>query len=327
MKAKIILLVLFTSMLVSLQAQYESFFGDSITKYSIVSQMTRKNGINAPKDHDPNLIGMCVATFEYDIFSSDTISFGNHLYHYFGVQPEAGEDGYLIREEVNTGKLYRYFPSCGMELLLCDMSLNPGDTFQLFPASAIPEVWWSVYPEAGTTLIVDSVTYENGRKVIWFPQINESSFFFSTYEQYVQYDVRLKFIEGIGPTFGPFGFMQWNLEHLLPLVLCVEKDGVQDFMLNEHLGCYQQSVGIDENKWSAVQIYPNPTTDQITIKSDYIFSEQNSLKIYNSLGLLVYTGRFESEKSIDVSAFTDGIYFVIIQDETQKLINKFIKVK
>ncbi len=327
MKLKIILFVLLNSVLFSLQAQYESFFGDSLTKYNIVSQITMKNGMNIPKDHDPYLIGMCVETFEYDIFSSDTISFGNHVYYYFGLQPEPGEDGYLIREEVNTGKLYRYFPSCGMEILLCDMSLNPGDTFLLFPPSAIPEVWWSGYPEAGSTLIVDSVTYENGKKVIWFPQINESSFFFSTYEPYVQYDVRVKFIEGIGPTFGPFGFMQWNLERLLPLVLCVEKDGVQDFMLNEHLGCYQHSVGIDENQWSVVQIYPNPTADQIKLQSDQLFSAQTSVKIYNSLGLLVYSDFYESGKSIDVSTFTNGIYIIIIQDDAQKFINKFVKVK
>lgn len=327
MKLKIILLSLFVSVLFSLQAQYESFFGDSITKYSIVSQMTSKNGINAPKDYDPNLLGMCVLTFDYNLFSTDTITYGNHLYHFYGDAPSSGEDGYLIREEQSTGKLYRYFPSCGMEILLCDMSLNQGDTFQLFPASAIPEVWWSIYPEAGTTLIVDSVTYENGKKVIWFPQINESSFFFSTFEQYVQYDVRLKFIEGIGSTFGPFGYMQRNMEPYLPLVLCVEKDGVQDFMLNEHLGCYQQGVGIDENEWAAVQIYPNPTADQITLKSDHLFSEQTSVKIYNSLGLLVYSDSYESGKSIDVSAFTNGMYLIIIQDDAQKFINKFVKVK
>ncbi|MBP1672833.1 MAG: hypothetical protein H6Q25_648 [Bacteroidetes bacterium] len=327
MKSKIILLVLFTSMLFSLQAQYESFFGDSLTKYSIVSQMTMKNGTIAPKDHDPYLIGMCVATIEFYIFSSDTISFGNQVYHYSGIQPEGGEDGYLIREEVNTGKMYRYFPSCGMEILLCDMSLNPGDTFQLFPPSAIPEVWWSGYPEAGSTLIVDSVSYENGKKVIWFPQINESSFFFNTSEQYVQYDVRLKFIEGIGSTYGPFGYLQRFMEPYLPLVLCIEKDGVQDFMLNEHLGCYQVGVGIDENQSSTIHVYPNPTADQITLKSDPLFSEQTSVKIYNSLGLLVYSDFYESGKSIDVSAFTNGIYIIIIQDDAQKFINKFVKVK
>jgi hypothetical protein len=327
MKAKIILLVLLSSMLFSLQAQYESFFGDSLTKYSIVSQMTMKNGVNIPKDHDPYLIGMCVATFEYNIFSSDTITLGNHVYHYFGTLPSPGEDGFLIREEVNSGKLYRYFPSCGIELLLCDISLNPGDTFQLFPGSAIPEVWWNSYPEAGSTLIVDSVTYENGRKVIWFPQINESSFFFNTSEQYVQYDVRLKFIEGIGPTFGPFGFIQWNTEHLLPLVLCVEKDGVQDFMLNEHLGCYQIGVGIEENEISTIQIYPNPAAGQITIKSETLFSEESFVKIYNSLGLPVYSDRYESGESIDVSSFNPGVYLVVIQNNAHKFTNKFIKLQ
>ena len=69
-------------------------------------------------------------------------------------------------------------------------------------------------------------------------------------------------------------------------------------------------------------IYPNPTANFLTIKSDFLISQIN---VYNKLGQLLLSN--SNKNSIDISILNKGMYFVIIKDIYGKVENnKVIKL-
>lgn len=67
------------------------------------------------------------------------------------------------------------------------------------------------------------------------------------------------------------------------------------------------------------QIYPNPTTGILTIKSDEIYN----VEIYSIDGKLIQT--FGKNSEIDLSKFQNGIYIISIETQSQRFIEKVIK--
>jgi hypothetical protein len=81
----------------------------------------------------------------------------------------------------------------------------------------------------------------------------------------------------------------------------------------------------DSNKQdNVISIYPNPASDYIELKLSESFelSENNSIKIYNTLGQCVFSVGANSDelKRIDVSNMPISIYFVIVGSETKKFV-------
>lgn len=67
-------------------------------------------------------------------------------------------------------------------------------------------------------------------------------------------------------------------------------------------------------------VYPNPTYSLITLMISPS-PNQTSVEIFNSIGERVYTVKSKEEKlTIDLSALTDGIYFIKAGDKIQKII-------
>lgn len=146
----------------SVRAQYEPFFKNFPIVYDIAVMYTWYND-----DYSPDNLGPYIWTHTITINQNDTIRYGNLLYYY-----TVGDD-FAIREDTNNGRIYRYYPEQDQELLWCDMSLNVGDTFQL------PITEWNHYSEDGIYLVVDSIAYINGKKVIYFPGNDISIFYHS----------------------------------------------------------------------------------------------------------------------------------------------------
>ncbi len=82
-----------------------------------------------------------------------------------------------------------------------------------------------------------------------------------------------------------------------------------------------------KNNSFKINIYPNPATDQITI--EFNASKQNALiEVRNVLGEILYSEKLKSNtlsQSINVSEFSNGVYFVTLQSDKQKVVAKFIK--
>ena len=77
-----------------------------------------------------------------------------------------------------------------------------------------------------------------------------------------------------------------------------------------------QNVGLNKNN---LQLYPNPSTDYIRIKSK---AKSLDVKIYNLEGKLVVSGNYISDEDINVSKLNAGVYLVQANGVTLKFIKK-----
>ena len=76
-----------------------------------------------------------------------------------------------------------------------------------------------------------------------------------------------------------------------------------------------------------IQIYPNPTTDELKIENGKLKIE--NVAVYNVIGepVLSFSCRRRSleDEAINVSSLTPGIYFIRIKTENGIVISKFVK--
>lgn len=65
-------------------------------------------------------------------------------------------------------------------------------------------------------------------------------------------------------------------------------------------------------------VYPNPTSDVLTIEFDE--NENNSFMICNMVGKVVFEGNINQKTQVDVSALAKGMYFIKIKNQTKKFV-------
>ncbi|PHR10804.1 MAG: hypothetical protein COA40_13180 [Aequorivita sp.] len=82
----------------------------------------------------------------------------------------------------------------------------------------------------------------------------------------------------------------------------------------------QQPLSVEDFSKNDFQIYPNPASHFLTIKSKV---DNYNFNIYNSLGQ--HVNATLSENKIDISNLSSGIYFLKIETETGSATKKFIK--
>jgi len=70
--------------------------------------------------------------------------------------------------------------------------------------------------------------------------------------------------------------------------------------------------------------YPNPTQDKLTIKTKNL-STDAKVEISNSLGQFIYRGTIAEENTIDLSSFSQGLYFVKVMDGNKTQTKKIVK--
>ena len=82
----------------------------------------------------------------------------------------------------------------------------------------------------------------------------------------------------------------------------------------------------------SLEVYPNPARDMVSI--DYMLDEtlsEASLTVYDHMGKMVsekkiYQADGFAQESLDISSWTNGVYFVKIQSPNQKgVVKKLIK--
>lgn len=306
---------------VTLVSQNYTPFFSTTTQYNIVNSITCKKSLAN------DAFASCVATNEYFLHQSNQVTFNDKIY--FVPQAINGElftpgninaEGLLIREDTTLGRIYRYFPSIDNEIMVCDMSLNQGDTFQLYTFINESSYLENFYIEEGTQLVVDTVTYVDGKKIIHFPNISFSTFYNGLFWQF---DISIKFIEGVGPTYGPFGFINiLGFEKTLPLLLCVEKNNQLVYMQHSELTCYLNSVKIEEEKIPEISIFPNPTRDILTVNVDPTLLNQD-YQVFSITGQLLLSSKLTAETSeIELNSISEGVYLLQIGNQSKK----FVKV-
>ena len=88
---------------------------------------------------------------------------------------------------------------------------------------------------------------------------------------------------------------------------------------------YDQSLGLNEETKFKFQVYPNPVSNQFTILSGELISNDAKVEVYTSLGQVVLTTNLTNDKVIDVSQLSNGFYFVKISENNRSFIQKIIK--
>ena len=254
---------------VTMQAQeYESYFGADSTRL--------------------NVLQYCidwVTTGYMEINTADTVHINGHDYLHATPRGFFFENAELyFREETSTGRLYRYFPMIDEEeVLLCDMTLTVGDTFYHIDS------WGMAH-----TSVVESVSFENGRKVIRFAL------------PYLPWHDALTFREGIFPNNFPIGYLDYfDCENNL---LCEYKDGEQVFENPEYNTCYIDETSVQEQDLQHVSLYPNPAKETVLIEG----AKAAEVQVYNVFGQLVKTVKDSHE--INMAGLSQGVYLLRIAD-------------
>ena len=104
--------------------------------------------------------------------------------------------------------------------------------------------------------------------------------------------------------------------------------GTYTVIVNDEAGCSASEVinvdsqlGIDSNAEQTFSLYPNPTTDQITISSEGNFAYQ--LVAIN--GEVIANGTGFNQTNVSLAELADGVYFITLSANNATNTVKVIK--
>ena len=81
---------------------------------------------------------------------------------------------------------------------------------------------------------------------------------------------------------------------------------------------------MDENNLSSYSIYPNPTSNKLTVDLGDLNGVNTTIKLYNASGKLIYDKESISSQTIDVSEFASGMYSLELSTDEQVLRSQVI---
>ena len=275
LKRKLLIFLLLLAAGVVKAQGYQSYFGIDSTRLNVYVECI---------DFTP--------TFFLSINSSDATLMNGHVYLQGTPHGKYGSyfeyEDFYFREDTITGKLYRYFPILDEEVLLCDMSLMVGDTFSFSDQ-------WGVH-----LAVVESISFESGRKVIHFTNV-------------YGFDDGLTFYEGIFPSYYPIGFSEDSNYGCDSFLLCEYKDGEQVFDNPEYNSCYIDNVlSIQEQRRNPIKVYPTPirAMDFITIETS---EPIKSIQLFDIMGREVQIIKNQisyNQWQMNIPSCINGIYFI-----------------
>ncbi len=299
------------------KTSYQSFFGKNKTEYAIYV-------VDAGFDPEGKPI---------NIGGSST-----HVFEFKGKEREYNGKVYkldirgtrILREDTVLGRLYRYYPELDTEVVLCDMSLQQGDTFRLpwLKVMHLPNWRDYCYNEWGYPIVVDTVFYVGKRKHINFYYIKDrSSIFYDNEGVCKEYGLPLSFIEGVGPSYG-IGYTKLASALYLPLMLCLHKDDSLEFMLHKPTGCHQIGGAVKEPKRTTLTLQPNPAQDYILLRNEDASDLGGEIIITDAIGrVLLHRTMEEAEMRINIGSYGSGTYFVRYRSQNGVQILKFVKAE
>ena len=322
------------------RGQYESFFGDSTWEYHVtyITQPPEDYLNYPPESQSPTPLNVYCRTYVFK-YSKEHVSGVTHHYYPIWFNVNSFPHWCDVSEDTTYGRLYfdtafvSYSSTDGV--LVCDMSLDEGDTFVLKD----PCQYYGTYDWSGDTvgdrlMIVDSVNYIEGRKTIFLSLMNHlDDYFFGTAyrDQLSDFNFSIRFIEGVGVTYGTLpgcrsSLYDADLYPSLGLLLCMYKDDTLVYMADENLGCTQTCVGVQEHPQPVMNVYPNPATQYVVLDMSTGEEMDGRVVITDMLGKQCSQQEVEGTSTrINVSALPTGMYFLTYTDGKRTVTRKFLK--
>lgn len=208
---------------------------------------------------------------------------------------------WFLREDTIEKKVWRYLTiNTPEEILLYDFSAEKGDTIE-----------YAGFPDAIIDTVYDIVTYDGvSRKRFEFGM--QGSFPGGFY------------IEGIGGAGGlleiPYYAFEWGV-----WLQCV-KDHDNNIIWDGSSNCFDFLTNVSSHDINySINIYPNPFATFIRIETTS--GGRLQLKIYDHLGIELFTDEVFESKTIDLSFLYPGIYFLkASKDNTVIVTKRIIKI-
>ncbi len=116
-----------------------------------------------------------------------------------------------------------------------------------------------------------------------------------------------------------------DVEHC-ELVAFIESDYDKYVYQSTKLG-FSPTSSIISNNTPQMQVFPNPCNDKLNIKLDEFNGNKAIFNITDITGKVLLSGTLKNKISIDVSHFSNGCYFIEVETDNHKTINKFVKIK
>ena len=332
--ALVLMAVMFSSL--PARGQYESFFGDNTWEYHITYLTnTPEDYLNyPPESQSPTPLNVYCRTYILK-YSKHSVSGVTHHYYPFNDFQQWSH----VYENADEGRLYVDTSGVGYNdhagVLICDMSLNEGDTFVLKDPchySYSTPYDWLDDTIGDRAMIVDSVKYIAGRKTIFLSLIDHlDDYFFGTAysDQLSNYNFSIRFIEGIGPTYGSLPGCRDPGSDLYPtfgLLLCMYKDDALVYMADETLGCTQTCVGVKDHPQVVMNLYPNPATQFVVLDMSTGEEMDGSVIVTDMLGRQCLQQKASGTSvRIPVADLPTGMYFLTYTDGTRTITRKFMR--
>ncbi len=90
-------------------------------------------------------------------------------------------------------------------------------------------------------------------------------------------------------------------------------------------GCTLGVINLDLNS-SSIQVYPNPTSGKVVIKTTFVTKSEINILLYNSMGQIILERTFlpENDLQLDLTGFSKGLYFIKVAGKDDFSLSKLI---
>ncbi len=114
---------------------------------------------------------------------------------------------------------------------------------------------------------------------------------------------------------------------LLLIVVLVDNGSCSDTITQQVI---VTTVGISENMFSSVKIYPNPTQGNIHIDFGITSNVPITMSLFSMTGQLIQSKTFSKtleSANIDISSLTSGVYSIRLSTDTDQKYFKIFKAE
>lgn len=280
---------------------YDSFFGNNETH---VIQLNN----NYTLGQFPLSLDSIAITSEVTNTANMVLKKAEHFEYYNQTSPSAI---FYLREDTSEGKLWMRFNPDDAEFLLVDMSLDVGDTTNIF--------------DSFNTYTVTDVEYINGKKHIIF----DNQYLFNLLPGVSNTEDRLFFREGVIPNMIAEPIqqqLQGSFFEGESFTVCVTKDGGEAFFIDNH---WEINPDPYDPNWVSCEfvdiynlsnedfikpefkIYPNPADDKLHIKSNQSIIQ--AYEIFDLNGKRLMQSDFNDRQPINIKKLPQGFYLIKLQ--------------